>query len=37
MDELTKPENLARLLKNFKENIYSVIVNAVNTTLREIV
>jgi len=36
-DELTKPENLARLLKNFKENIYSAIENAVNATLEEIV
>ena len=32
---LIKPENLTRLMENFKENIYPVIENAVRAILEE--
>ena len=35
-EEFTKPENLARLLENFKENLYPTIENAVRAVLAEI-
>ena len=35
-EEFTKPENLTRLLENFKENLYPTIENAVKAVLAEI-
>ena len=35
-EELTKPENLTRLLENFRENLYPTIEKAVKAVLAEI-
>ena len=35
-EEFTKPENLTKLLENFKENLYPTIENATKAVLAEI-